>query len=333
MANNPAEYAVLPSGLVKLQLNDYNDDIDRFGVVNASVLPRNLKKLNIDSVIMNTPLYMDGVLPNSIVSINLGKCCSQIQFGKDGTGVKLPSSLLTLDLGAEFNCPIPPHTLPKGLKKLYMQEYNYPLDMDTLPDSIQHLQFGRGYTHKIRHCHLPQSLTYLELPASFDQPLEEGLFPEGLKTLYLGYKFNHPIHPSHFPTSLKKLVLSFMFNQPIHNNDSKESLLPPVEILEFGTNFDQPFGSCKVDSNDNKNNKVVISFLPRSIRWLSIGKYNQPIEKGYITDNITILHVDDPFARFTNSIYYPSIKYWLPNSTILYFNNKVRHVQNNKKGV
>lgn len=144
----------------------------------------------------------------------------------------LPSSLLVLDLGGQFNHHIEDVVWPSRLVKLrFGFRFNRPIELANWPSTLRSLIFG----------------------GTFNQPIESVKWPESLEYLSLGEDFNHPVKAMAGlqATNLRKIDFGNAFRQPL------DGLVWPrtLEELKFGACFDQGL-----------NSKV----LPRSLKVLQL---------------------------------------------------------------
>lgn len=184
--------------------------------------PRRIYRLNFG---LNIPLT-EIAWPDNLLELKFGW-----RFDRP-LGSSLPSSLLVLDLGGQFNHHVEDVVWPSRLVKLrFGFRFNRPIELAEWPATLRILIFG----------------------GTFDQPIESVKWPESLEYLSLGEGFNHPVKAIEGlqATNLREIDFGNAFRQPL------DGLVWPrtLEVLKFGACFDQGLDS-----------KV----LPRSLKFLQV---------------------------------------------------------------
>jgi hypothetical protein len=181
------------------------------------VLPQTLKYLKMHARVKYE--LNDDILPASLEEICLLNYNHPLHIAK-------LNSLKVLDLGFYFNNDF---TLPTKLIKLALGHmFNLPLNADSLPDSIEILDFGGDFNQPITK--LPSSLKCLELGFEYNHPIDVSVLPSSLVRLNLGHEFNHPINGdvSHL-TALTDIFFGMNFDQDIENLINS---LPAISYLK-----------------------------------------------------------------------------------------------------
>ena len=103
----------------------------------------------------------------------------------------LPSSLIHVALTI-----VPQRLEPcllSSLRRLRLSCWRGPLEINTLPASLQELMMDR-YNTELLPSALPAGLLHLTF-STFDQPLSAGALPPSLISFDIGYAFRHPLLP------------------------------------------------------------------------------------------------------------------------------------------
>jgi hypothetical protein len=179
---------------------------------------------------------------------HLGKWIDRIEAVSFRSSFELGGN--SLDMGGEFNCPLPPGSIPDGVQRLKMgPRFDQPLQVGSIPSSvwwlevgeafnqplgdalahtsITHLLFGYGFQQSLQPGQLPSTLTHLHLER-YNQPLPAGVLPPSLQQLDMGRDFNHPLPPGCIPSSVTHLKLSNSFNQPLQPGSIPEGVVQLV---------------------------------------------------------------------------------------------------------
>eukprot|EP00913_Durusdinium_trenchii_P013955 g13103.t1 len=157
------------------------------------------------------------------------------------------------------------------------------LQMQLLPNRLQHLSFGEAEDQlDLRQLDIP-TLKSLQLGSRFNQSLEQVIWPQNLQVLALGDSFNQSLKEIQFPESLEVLTFGRDFNQPLGITLSTRtprlrtlmlgrSFLPnSLERLTFGARFDQSLIS--------RVSGMLRGVLPKGLLHLTLGlRFNQSLE-------------------------------------------------------
>lgn len=117
-----------------------------------------------------------------------------------------PVSLVTrLVLGGEFNHPVPNDTLPPSLEYLeFGEKFNQPLSGDILPPRLRKLVFGGGYNQPLPKNGLPQTLQFLRLGRDFNQTLDRDVLPRSLDCFVMdSVGYDHHFEIGALPPNLR----------------------------------------------------------------------------------------------------------------------------------
>jgi len=213
----------LPPNIIQLTVSEY------FHELRPKVLPPELKFLTIDNYVPAHPsvggYLQPGVLPSTLEQLKIGGPFNVVK------GALHTGSLKHVEFRKYFTQQLQPGMLPHGLKVLQFEEYDWPIEYDVLPASVEVLIFR--YTLKVAlHPHLlPPGLQKLTIGDRFNFPLEYGVFPSTLKELRIGNHFNQPLEPGVLPPGLKVLKLGKHYQQPI--DFSKEAKVIPYGLQFF----------------------------------------------------------------------------------------------------
>jgi len=210
--------------------------------------------------------------------------------------------------------------LPAGLKTLFHQNFNQPIEPGLLPDSLKTLVLER-IVGRLKHGSLPSNLTRLEI-SNYNHVLQPGILPETLQQLSIG-EYCRRLNQHCLPTSLICLELpnffgSFSSVSPLKLGYLKVlDLHPSVSTLFQNVNevyiefqsldsFDNIslYNTCieslyLLYTNDGgKELELPINFFPPSLRKLEL--HNLHIKSaGVINDGcvsiISDIDIDDSY--------------------------------------
>jgi hypothetical protein len=168
----------------------------------------------------------------------------------------LPNSLTSLRFNANFDAKIKKNSLPPHLKYLFFYYATTRLEIGSLPNSLQVLNFKWRHNYEFEKGVLPSSLTVLHCSRQYNQEWKLNVLPSSLLELHCGHDYDQVIHPGCLPSLLTKLDLDGIYDQPFLEG----SLPNSVTNLRLGYRYNQPFPS-----------------LPSSLTELKCGaSYNQP---------------------------------------------------------
>ena len=93
-------------------------------------------------------------------------------------------------------------------KDLHLNDsYNQPLTRGSIPDSVQVIQFGKGFDKTLKREHLPASLTALSFGSPYNRPGLSAVLPTSLRRLQLGGGYDQPMQTGCLPPQLQQLSL------------------------------------------------------------------------------------------------------------------------------
>jgi len=179
----------------------------------------------------------------------------------------------------DFNLPSILITCHNIMRIIFDDTFNQPIQIGSLPSSLQQLQFGiySRFNQPIQIGSLPSSLQQLQFGKNFNQPIQIGALPSSLQQLQFGFEFNQPIQIGSLPSSLQQLKFRACFNQPIQIGSLPSSL----QQLHFGAHFNQ---------------SIQIGSLPSSLQQLQFGyDFNQPIQIGSLPNSLKILKFSNKY--------------------------------------
>lgn len=203
------------------------EQYDRFANVDIGLsddtnirFPNNLRNLHVYS-------ELNFKIPSSVTHLELVNV-ENIRVNQ------IPTSVISLRLGAHFNKPIVKNKIPSYVKYLkFGLLFNQPIGdafRNYIPSLVTHLSFGWFFNQLIEN-HIPTSVTHLVFGDSFNQSIYNSI-PNSVIELTFGSKFNQPIDDC-IPSSVKYLTFGTYFNQPI-------VLTHHMKVLQLGRDYDQP---------------------------------------------------------------------------------------------
>lgn len=137
----------------------------------------------------------------------------------------LPSTLLELKLGSNFNHQVEDVIWPPGLRILcFGRNFNRPVELVAWPAGLRMLIFGENFDQPVEGVVWPPALQHLVFGAAFNQPVERIVWGIGLETLTFGRCFDRPVHRLQWPSSLKELSFGLLFNQIFDPRDLPKGL-------------------------------------------------------------------------------------------------------------
>lgn len=209
--------------------------------------------------------------------------------------VDLPEggSLRTIVFGKGFNSEIT--SFPKGVKKVVFGE-KFDQKLESLPESITHMEFGSAFSHSID---LPAHIQHVTWNCTVPIPLHTGLkdlksltlgddfynlvdIPESVEELTLGSRYHHPIV---FPTRLRKLTWNCNCKVDLPGGGFlKEIIFGPT----FNMQVTLPEGLTQVTFGYNFCKRVV---LPGTLRHVTFSKnYRMAVELPPLCRRLYPLH-------------------------------------------
>lgn len=188
------------------------------------------------------------------------------------TSKSIPKNVKKLYL-ENYNHPIYPDVLPRKLKELHLgSPFNQPLNGD-LPDTISSLYLGDSFRKILKVGDLPKSLEKLYLGKRHTQIFVPGVIPDGVKVIHFGDGMTGTISPKGLPYGVREIIFGGKFNQPLYPGIFSYGL----EILELGEGFNQPISrgvlpnSLKIlNLHSGSNNEIETGALPEGIEEISL---------------------------------------------------------------
>lgn len=193
---------MLSNTIENLTLNIYNEN-----PIEKQSIPNSVKNLNLTISGYKTKLLISNeILPKSLQKL-LIKNVGFIYIENDS--FKFTNNLTELDLiGSQFNDDLIKDLLPSLLILKLSKCFNKPIYLNSFPNNLIHLEFGKMFNHPILPSVLPSSLTFLKLSDHFNQKIFSTSFPINLKSLIFGElssNFNQIIEPNILPQSITYL--------------------------------------------------------------------------------------------------------------------------------
>ncbi|EGC34257.1 hypothetical protein DICPUDRAFT_153570 [Dictyostelium purpureum] len=243
-------------------------------IVTPNCLPKSINALQ-----LNPSFFIKkGSIPNSVYELQ-GCNFKFVQF--------IPQSVHKLKLNNDFNRPFKMGELPSHLLTLDLGgDYDQPITTKTFLNnpSLTKLKLSTHFKSTIQPFSLPP-LKKLYLGFSYNNPQPFNI-PQTLTYLDLGNEMNQPLHNFHMDTaaSLKYLKLGSKFNQTI----IPCSLPLQLILLELGTDFSQP-----IDTN----------WLPPNLKALIIQGSNTTIDEFPLSPLLEYIIIPNNNNKFINSLY------------------------------
>ena len=181
--------------------------------------------------------------------------------------------------GDDYNEPIGVGVLPQSLTHLtFGDEYNKLINVDVLPQSLTHLTFGYEYNETIGVNVLPQSLTHLIFGFEYNKSIGKDVLPQSLTHLTFGPDYNELINEDVLPQSLTHLTFGYDYNKLINVNVLPQSLTH----LTFGHDY---------------NEQINVGVLPESLTHLTFGfLYDKPI--GVLPESLIYLKIHKRYKEY-----------------------------------
>ena len=202
-------------------------------------------------------------------------------------GVRLPSSLTSLELKDYRVQRIRNGALPSSLKRLSIEAEGQVCSVthfnNALPKGLTTLMIDtRHYLHPVKH--LPSSLTILQLSDRDELTFAPGCLPPTLTILECGF-ITGPILDGVFPSALTHLGCNFK---------SIASQLWPTLVTHFTWKSEQSYPllggywpqSLTRLQLDSFSRPLTAHELPASITYLVLGNYPNPILRGVLPPNL-----------------------------------------------
>eukprot|EP01132_Coremiostelium_polycephalum_P007824 gene7824-9635_t len=301
-------------------LNTFNTDSDG-GKQHRKLVPAELSvKLegailpDIDRINPNvTHLILDADFNEILSKGKLGSNLRQLTFGLEFNlqipiGMLPPAGLTHIRFGYRFNQIILPGSLPSTLTHLVFDfYYNQRFLKGSLPESLEYLEFkGNEFNQPIEKDTLPKGLLVLKFGSNFNQPIEKDTLPSGLVELRFGFHFCQSLEIGSIPDRLITLELGSKFRCQrglipesvktlIWNSTGpiSEGLIPvipdSVTTLCFGTHYNYPImpgvlhnGLLHLELGLNYNKELLVGSIPSTVTTLKIGNFLAPFCNGVI---------------------------------------------------
>lgn len=142
---------------------------------------------------------------NKLNLLVLSKSIRRLLFATIMKNIEVPFGSAVLSKYDDYN----------QFEKLHI-DFNYPIDIDVLPENLKELRFGDSWKRYEELTTLPSSLTKLTFGKKNYKPMNDFIFPENLKYLAFGERYNQPLYDaldnSFLPDSLISLTFGTKFN-------------------------------------------------------------------------------------------------------------------------
>ncbi|GAM28947.1 hypothetical protein SAMD00019534_121230, partial [Acytostelium subglobosum LB1] len=287
--NKPLDF-MLPDSLKSLDLEyalHWNQPIASGG------LPSRLEVLKL-STRFNWPIVA-GALPPTLLHLEFGDLFDQPDLSH------LPQSLLTLNMGCDFNRPLHRDSMPGALTTLCLShEFNHPLSH--LPSSLTDLtigdMMGRHFVQEIDHPDL-RSL-YIALPNPIFSTNITFCDLTDLRFFHVQSSVMARITSTSFPR-LDVLTISGFSDE--QNNKKKtdtsvtlDTLPLTITTFDLGPNltiksFPKGIKMLRLQCTYNIKFKLTPGLIPSSVTSLNLYNYSIPLGPGDIPDSVTELEL------------------------------------------
>lgn len=165
---------------------------------------------------------------NEKLKQNFYKKLEYIQFGiffdQPIDDVNIIENIKTIVLGNNFNNSI---TYPSTLITIeYGDRFNK--SIDTLPDSVENIKLGLGFTQEIKK--IPKNLRFFILNNNYDKKISEDIVFSNLVHLKLGDRYNFPLDVQNFP-ALESVIFG-------HDYDNDMMQVPlNIKYIKFADHY------------------------------------------------------------------------------------------------
>lgn len=113
-----------------------------------------------------------------------------------------------------YNDPIQPDTLPTALKEIRMGvEFNRSIGTGCLPYGLINVYFSRNYNCPILDKIFPKTVEFIQFGHYFNEIIARGVLPSSLKCLMFGDHYNHIITKQVLPPNVEELYFGIGFNR------------------------------------------------------------------------------------------------------------------------
>ncbi|GAM27143.1 hypothetical protein SAMD00019534_103180 [Acytostelium subglobosum LB1] len=238
--------------------------------------------------------------------------------GEFGPLEGLPDSLTSLTIWSnEWNLPIVPGTLPKGLKRLKFGDgFNQPIADGTFPETLERVNFGFSFNQPLTPANLPVSITRVRLNELYDHQLGScaqhwrtlrydailelmpGLVCQALTNLSTKFADAAQIITANFPTlQTLHIVTSLRIGVNKYIPLDLSTLPASLHELTISTNgyysaFPQGLDTLEVNGND-PNFRLAPGILPPRLRSLTLNYYHHQFEVDHFPSTLTSLTLGD----------------------------------------
>ncbi|KAN0038153.1 hypothetical protein ACTA71_000325 [Dictyostelium dimigraforme] len=214
-------------------------------------------------------LYLENQkFPKNEYSVALGEDCGSLSELKSITNLIFVKLLDGFDERLEV--------LPNGIIFLDIHDIKTPLEVGSIPSTVESLILSDGYNQSIKPGVIPSSVKYLYL-YDIKQPLEVGSIPSTVEHLTLSDGYNQSIKPGIIPSSVKYLYLY----------DIKQ----PLEVISIPkTNIDLTF-------RNGFNQIISPKIIPDGVENLKLEDIKQPLEVNSIPASVTSITLDNGFSQ------------------------------------
>lgn len=161
--------------------------------------------------------------------------------------LKIPDTLLCLELGCVFNQPITHMFITSLIMGYNFNQkiehmihithltvgHSFDVKTHKIPSSVAHLTFNNGFNRPLSNA-IPSSVTHLTFGDHFNQHID-GQIPSSVTHLTFGGRFVHQIHDC-IPKSVKYLEIGSGFGKVVND-------CVPLSVTHLTLNTINPFGS------------------------------------------------------------------------------------------
>ncbi|KYQ89317.1 hypothetical protein DLAC_09976 [Tieghemostelium lacteum] len=268
-------------------------------------LPRKLQVLCFGPN-FNKPLQR-GEIPPKVTSVTFGYTLGVSNsdgFNKPLKEGDLPHGLLYLDLGLQYDTPLDVGSIPNTVTHLKLGDvFNKDIGEGHIPNSVIHLSLGISFNRYLWPGQIPSSVQTLIMSKMFNMELGVGTLPSSLTDLRFGTNYNHPLVPKELPQGLKKLEFGYYFDQELHRGVLPDSLTHLIIQEKFSKTLSANRLPSKLKSltllTDNIKIQKSVTY-PISIDEISYNEfsfnYHMPPAKRFYCDAL----------NSTNLRYFPS---------------------------
>lgn len=227
-------------------------------------------------------------LPSELVRMTFGS-----NFNQPVIDIDWPEGLREITFGAKFSQSLAGARWPATLKQMtFGSAFDQPLQDITWPEGLVDVSFGTGFRQALEgnRARWPRTLERVTL-ADYREDLTDLMWPSKILMLTISGSFDRSLDAVTFPDSLQELTLSCRFNRSID-----DVVFPPgLKHLTFGDIFNQPLGSDGTFT------------FPTALEELTFGVlFDQPIERVAWSNKLTHLTLGHRFNQPIQAVVWPS---------------------------